>query len=67
MEPKSPTYEKLVDTDKPPKSPNRPFRLRFHRMLSGGNLKINSSPNSPNSKSFDSSYESLECIRRFDG
>lgn len=29
-------YEKLVD-DKPPVSPSsRPFRLRFHRILSGG-------------------------------
>lgn len=44
-------YEKLVD-DKPPVSPNsRPFRLRFHRLLSGSGLtkshSVDSSPASP--------------------
>ncbi|RZB94421.1 hypothetical protein BDFB_011165 [Asbolus verrucosus] len=47
MEPKSPTYEKLVN-DKPPLSPVlRPFRLKFRKMLSSGSLKIRSTPASP--------------------
>ncbi|KAJ8911165.1 hypothetical protein NQ315_013020 [Exocentrus adspersus] len=69
MEPKSPTgYEKLVE-EKPPKSPSRPFRLKFHRMLSTGSLKLGStfsSPSSPCSEggrySFDS--DTIEQLKK---
>lgn len=48
MEPKSPNYEKLVASDKAPQSPVlRPFRLKFRKMLSAGNLKGYSVPSSP--------------------
>uniref|UniRef100_V5GVF0 Uncharacterized protein n=1 Tax=Anoplophora glabripennis TaxID=217634 RepID=V5GVF0_ANOGL len=67
--PKSPTgYEKLTE-EKPPKSPSRPFRLKFHRMLSTGSLKLGSSGSTPSSPcsegsrySFDS--DSIEHLKR---
>lgn len=44
-----PYYEKLIN-EKPPKSPNKPLKLRIQQMLSGGSSRSgSSSPNSPSS------------------
>lgn len=73
MEPKTPPgFDKVFD-DKPPKSPkspaSRPFRLRFHRMLSAGSLKLGgSSPATPSPgsdhKHYCYDYESVESFKQ---
>ncbi|XP_074039267.1 rap GTPase activating protein 1 isoform X2 [Leptinotarsa decemlineata] len=64
----SKSYEKLAETSTPPKSPKsplRPFRLKFHRMLSTGSLKLgsHSSPGTPSplSSSSDGKHYSFDC------